>query len=138
MKTHAQLARLQAQMRAEQPTVKRGRGRPRLPIDPVQVSILAGLDLNNKEIAARLPCDRKTLRRFAPELARARARRQVLAKLSEYQAVLRGDVAVLRRAVRAVLNQTEATGAPSHASPARKSAAGGSQRGDKWTPHRSE
>lgn len=49
-------------------------GRPLLPIDGERVKQLAGVGLTTRDIAAAIPCDRRTLeRRFAPEIEEGRA-----------------------------------------------------------------
>lgn len=73
------------------------RGRPRLPIDPVVVFELALLGMNNSQIAASIPCDRKTLARLRPHLERARRQRAVLLKLRRFQSALAGDARSIRQ-----------------------------------------
>lgn len=80
------LAERQAELRAA--VGGRGRGRPRLALNPVEVFELAMLGLSNRQIASRLQCDHKTLRsRFAANLERARVRRRALLQVREMQLV---------------------------------------------------
>jgi hypothetical protein len=72
-------------------------GRPLLPIDGERVKQLAGVGFTTRDIAAAIPCDRRTLeRRFAPEIEEGRA----LARARVWQAMF--EKAVVERNFRAL------------------------------------
>jgi hypothetical protein len=76
---------------------RRGSGRPQRELDAQAAFEWALLGWSNTQIAAALGCDRKTLNRLAPSLARARARRGALVKLQRFHSAMAGDVRALRR-----------------------------------------
>jgi hypothetical protein len=72
-------------------------GRPLLPIDGERVRELAGRAFTNRDIAAALQCDRRTIeRRFAPEIEQGRA----LARARVWEAMF--EAAVVNKNVRAL------------------------------------
>lgn len=83
------IAERQRQMRARAASGRRGR--PQLPLDPIEVFELAHLGLSNRQIAVQLGCNHKTLRRFAADLERARLRRRALLQLGQMQLIAEED-----------------------------------------------